>query len=471
MSARARRAALALSLVLALDAAGCHRTERAGQTAPQAEGGQTGGAIVVRGLSLIDGTGAPPIENGALVIVGETLRAAGRGASIPIPEGARVVDLHGKTVIPGLVSDHSHLGMVDGVGVGAGHATRENMLRQLRQFEVYGVTSITSLGFNGALFYALQGPLHRGELPGADLFGADRGLGVIHAAPPVDPGPDRLYRVATPDEARAAVRETASRHPDLVKIWVDDFKGTLEPRMSPEVYRAIIDEAHRSYLRVAAHVFYLEDAKRLVDDGVDVLAHGVRDQPVDDQLVAAMRAHATWYIPTIGLDESSYVYAEAPPWTRTPFFRHALQPALAAQLADPQWRGKMLGDEKKVALDKDAVAMNLRNLKALHDAGVAIGFGTDSGATPLCIPGFAEHRELALMVQAGIAPLEALHIATSEAARLLGLADRGELRPGKLADFVVVDGDPSRSIDDLSRVVEVWHRGRRVSGSVEEFTP
>jgi imidazolonepropionase-like amidohydrolase len=115
--------------------------------------------------------------------------------------------------------------------------------------------------------------------------------------------------------------------------------------------------------------------------------------------------------------------------------------------------------------------VNLKNLKALYDAGVKIGFGTDAGATPLRIPGFAEHRELALMVDAGLTPLQAIHIATQNAAQLLGLDDRGVLANGKRADFVVLDKDPSNDIEATTKIDAVWQRGRQVSGPIDTFKP
>ena len=155
----------------------------------------------------------------------------------------------------------------------------------------------------------------------------------------------------------------------------------------------------------------------------------------------------------------------------SPFFRHALQSALAAQFDDASWRSKILGNTAKLAVDKHSLAMNLQNVKLLHDAGVFIGFGTDSGASPLRIPGFAEHRELQLLVQAGLTPLQALRRATHDAASLLKLDDRGVLAPGKLADLVVVEGNPASNIADIDRIVAVWHRGRAVRRSIDEFVP
>jgi imidazolonepropionase-like amidohydrolase len=428
-------------------------------------------SVVLENVRLIDGMGGPPQEHAIVVIKGGRIAAVGTATTISVPRGAHVVDLDGKSVLPGLISDHSHLGMVDGTSASAKNATAANIERQLRQFEAYGVTTVTSLGLNGAPFYQLRGPAHQGSLPGADIFGADRGIGVPGGAPPVDAGPDQLYRPHTAAEARQAVREAAARHTDLVKVWVDDFHGSLPVKMKPEIYRAVIDEAHKHGLRVAAHVYYLDDARQLVADGVDILAHGVRDKPVDAAFIAAMKARHTWYIPTLGLDEDFYIFAEQPALLGDPLLAHALQPALRNELANPGWRAGVLAKPAGIAVDKQALAMNQRNLKALFDAGVNIGFGTDSGAMPLRIPGYAEHRELHLMTDAGLTPLQAIDIATHQAASLLRLNDRGVIAPGKLADLLIVDGDPARDIGDVDRIDAVWHRGKEVSHGIGAFLP
>ncbi|RYE94579.1 MAG: amidohydrolase family protein, partial [Myxococcales bacterium] len=420
-------------------------------------------------VRLIDGLGSAPVEGASLVIEGAVVRAAGPSDQVPVPAGATVIEMAGKTVLPGLVNNHAHVGQVEDGRSGPEFDTRTNALQALGQFEAYGVTTVTSLGLNGSVFYELQPGLHAGTLAGADLFGADRGLGVPAAAPPVKADAEHLDRPATAEQAREMVRAAAARHPSLLKIWVDDFHGSLPVKMSPEIYRAVLDEAHRLGLRVAAHVYYLDDARALVDAGVDVLAHGVRDRPVDDAFIAALKAHRTWYIATLALDEASFVYAERPAWTLSPFLRQAIGPQVTAQLDDPDWRARVLGDAKKLAEDRASLAMGLANLRRLHDAGVAIGFGTDAGAQPLRIPGVAEHRELALMVQAGLTPLQAITVATRRAAELLGLDDRGTLAPGKLADFIVTDGRPDVRIDDLAQLTAVWHRGKPVRGPIAAF--
>lgn len=132
---------------------------------------------------------------------------------------------------------------------------------------------------------------------------------------------------------------------------------------------------------------------------------------------------------------------------------------------------KILSNQKKVETDKASEAMNQRNLKILYDAGVKIGFGTDSGAVPLRVPGLPEHRELQLMVESGLTRLQAIDIATHNAADLLHLTDRGVIAPGMIADLVVINGDPAANIKDIHKIEAVWHRGKAADVTPEAFTP
>jgi len=254
----------------------------------------------------------------------------------------------------------------------------------------------------------------------------------------------------------------------MVKIWLDSAGG-LMPKLKPEVYSAVIDEAHKNGLRVAAHIYDLDDAKAVVRAGVDVIAHGVRDKPVDPEFIDMMKAQSLWYIPTIVLDYTNFAFAEHPAWTREPFFQRALHPAVRAQLDDPDYRERTLG-MPATAKNRAAVVTNKQNLKAIHDASVRVGFGSDSGVG-LRIPGVAEHLELALMVEAGLTPMQAITNATSNAAALLKLDDRGVLASGKLADLVVLDGDPIADISNSRRIHAIWHRGKKAAGPIETFTP
>ncbi|MEE7547741.1 amidohydrolase family protein, partial [Xanthomonas sp. Kuri4-1] len=274
---------------------------------------------------------------------------------------------------------------------------------------------------------------------------------------------------ADADAARAAVRAQADAGADLIKLWVDDLGGQ-RPMMAPAVYRAAIEEAHKRGLKVAAHIHDLAPAADLVASGLDILAHGVRDQPIGPDLVKAMFAAGTWYIPTVTLDEAVYYYAEHPKVLQQPFLRNALSPPLRAQWNDANWRRTRLADPS-VPVAHQAVATNLANLRTLRDAGIRIGFGTDAGALPQRVIGFAEHRELELMVQAGFSPSQALTTATRDASKLLGLKDRGRIVPGLRADLLVLEADPTRDILNTRRIVAVWQAGVEVGGKIEDYRP
>lgn len=420
--------------------------------------------VAISGVRLIDGTGQAPTDNATIVVRDGQIVAA--GTDVDIPADARQLDYTGRTVIPGLITNHSHVGQVRGTTTGAANYTRENITSELDQFRRYGVTTVTALGNNGPEFGPLREEAHAGAIVGADLFGVSQGVGTPNGAPPqamVNVGPDQLYRPSTAEEAREAVRAMAAAGTDLVKIWLDDFGGSLPVKMAPDVYRATIDESHRQNVRVAAHVHDLADAQAVIDAGADIIAHGVRDEPVPPEFVELLRSRGIWYVPTLQLDEATFGWADGAPWTETPAFRPGLSPELVAQVEDPAWRERVLA-EPRTAAARDSLAMNLRNLKTLHDAGVRIGFGTDSGATPLRVAGVAEQRELALMVDAGLTPIQALRVATAEAAALMGLDDRGVLEAGRRADFVVLAQDPSDDITAVNDIVEVWERGRPAPG-------
>jgi imidazolonepropionase-like amidohydrolase len=417
--------------------------------------------VLLRDVRLIDGTGAPPREHVSLLLRNGRIEKIGE--TMIVPKGVEARELSGKTVMPGLISAHSHLGLiVDDAESSATGYTRENVTAQLRQFERYGVTTIMSLGANRDLVYELREEQRKGRLGGATIFTAGRGIGVPGGAPGLQAAPDQIYRPATEDEARKDVDELAAHHADMVKIWVDKLHGAA-PEMMPEMYRAVIVEAHRKNLRVAAHEYALEDAKQLVADNVDVLAHSVRDEVVDDAFVQAMKQHKVWYVPTFTVDESFFVYAGRPEFMETAFFQQAAGPKLLAKFDAPGYAEKINQDAQTAQHRRD-FAIGQQNLKRLFDAGVNVGFGTDSGALPGRIPGFAEHRELELMVEAGLTPMQAITAATGENAKLLHAADRGTIGVGKRADLLILDADPLADIRNTRRIFAVYHDGRNVVG-------
>ena len=416
--------------------------------------------VALEGATVFDGERR--LGRATVLISGGVIRGVGE---VPVPAGARRVDLSGRTIIPGLVSAHSHVGNSAGAETGGRFSTRENVLAQLRRYQVFGVTTVTALGLGTDMVLDVRDEVRGGRAGGADLLSAGTGLGAPMGLPPaaaMNLLDSQVVRPATPEAAREAVREMARRRVDIVKLWVDDAGGTL-PMMPPELFGAAIEEAHRLGLKAAAHIHSLEQARAVVAAGVDVVAHGVRDRPVDEALIREMRARGTWYIATIALDDGNVVYAERPALLEDPFVRAALNPALLALFGDPAWRARQLAAAQP---SRDAVAMNQRNLRTLHEAGVRVGFGTDSGATHLRVPGFAEHRELELMVAAGLTAQQALVCATGGAAALLGLEDRGLLREGRRADLVVLEADPLEDVRNSRRIRSVWQRGREVAGAV-----
>jgi imidazolonepropionase-like amidohydrolase len=181
----------------------------------------------------------------------------------------------------------------------------------------------------------------------------------------------------------------------------------------------------------------------------------------DAETVARMRGQGTWYIPTIQIDEAEYLYAADPAVLEEPALRAALNPALLARFQDAEWRQ---GQMARMAAKQAEVRMNQRNLAKLHDAGIRIGFGTDSGGTPVRIQGYAEHRELELMVQAGLSPASALGIATEHAAALLRMEGIGRIQPGARADLVVLAADPLADIRNTRSIRAVWQDGVAVAG-------
>jgi len=422
---------------------------------------------IFTGARLIDGTGKPPVENATLVVENGRIVAAGNGGPAT-DAGAQVIDCTGKTLMPGLISDHSHIALVKGGNVSPDNYTPENIEAALHQYEAYGVTTVMALGMNKDLLYPLRDAQRAGKLGGADLFTADRGFGVPQAAPPVPMGPDQIARPATPDEARQMVREMTARKADIIKVWVDDFFGAVEPKMPPEVFGAIIDEAHQHHLRVAAHIFHLEDAKQLLRVGLDVVAHGVRDLPVDPEFIDLMKRNHAAYISTLALDESQFVYADHPAWMDSTAFRAAVDPKLLATWLSPQYAQRLQANPL-TPKNQAALAMGLRNVKTLHDAGILIGFGTDSGATPTRLPGWAEHRELQLLVQAGLTPSEAIVCATRNAAEVLGEGqNRGTLEPGRRADFLILTANPLDDIRNTTKLAAIYHGGTRIEPAFAE---
>jgi imidazolonepropionase-like amidohydrolase len=267
-------------------------------------------------------------------------------------------------------------------------------------------------------------------------------------------------KVSTPAEAREAVDREAARDVDVVKLWLDSELDTM-PRMPADISKAVIDEAHVKGLRAVAHIFYMADAKRMIEQGIDGLTHSVRDQPVDKAFVRAMKGKGTWQMAaTLARERALFIYAAPAPWLNDPFFRAAASPATLDLLADPENQAKIVASAHFSELG-DFLHTAQRNLKAIADAGVPYAMGTDAGG-PLRFAGFSEHDELTLMVEAGLTPMQAIVAATSSGARFLGNGDIGSLEAGNWADMIVLNQNPLVDIQNSRSIAAVYIAGRQV---------
>jgi imidazolonepropionase-like amidohydrolase len=403
---------------------------------------QPASTMAFTGARVIDGTDRAPIENATILVRDGKIVAVGAASAVTVPAGAQRVALAGKTVIPGLVNAHGHVGNT--VGMEQGNYSAENVARDLKTYAAYGVTTVFSLGDDQAAGIAARDSQKTASLNRARLFVA---------------GP--VLAPKSPADAVKLVDEDAAMKVDIVKIRVDDNLGTT-PKMSPDIYKAVIDEAHKKGLRVAVHLFYLDDAKAVLDAGADFIAHSVRDVPVDDAFVAMLKRRDVCYCPTLMREVSTFVYGSTPAWFSDPFFlKHADMAAVDA-LKQPA-RQQAMATSKSAQRYKAGLEVANRNLKKLSDAGVKIAMGTDTGP-PARFQGYFELMELEMMAKAGLTPKQVLASATRDAARCMKLdSEVGTLEPNKWADFVVLDADPLADVSNVRKINAVYVAGNSVA--------
>ena len=413
-------------------------------------------AVVYDGARLLDGTGTPPIEAARLVVDDGVITAVGPQDEVESPSGATVIDLTGKTVMPALVNLHGHVGFQRGLTYDAANYTRENIVDHLNRYAYYGVGVIVSLGTDaGEVWSGIRRDQEAGTLGGARLFTAGRGLARPNAGPGAAALRPSAYGVTSQEEGRRYVQALAARSVAFIKIWVDDRGGSVE-KLEPELYRAIIDEAHRQGLDVIAHVFYHDDADELVAAGVDGFAHLVRDREMDDALVAAIVENDVFVMPNIGISERGR-HTAPPPWLGAPILAETVAPAVLARATD-SFASRADDAAEQAARSYEQME---RSLAKLHAAGASLVLGSDSGVQDHFY-GFSAHRELELMAAAGLSPMDAIVTATSRSADRLGLDDSGRLTPGARADFVVLDANPLDQITNTRRIADVYLGGAAV---------
>ncbi len=379
---------------------------------------------VFEGARVIDGTGRAPIENATILVTGNRITAVGRAADVRVPAGATRVSLAGKTVMPTIIDTHNHLSQ-----------TREMLIDDLKRRVYYGVTAAQSMGQDTMpISFQIREETREGKIPGAArFFTAGRGITGVEPGRTMAP-----HWVANPAEARAAVDEEAAKKVDIIKIWVDDRMGMVK-KLTPDIYGAAIDEAHKKGLRTITHIYTLEDAKGMLRAGVDAFAHDVRDKDVDDEFMTLVKRNPNFVIgpnmPERGVK------------TDLTFLREGMSPADYAKLE---------AANKDDAKAHDFWSIQARNLAKLNAAGIKIVVGTD-GNTP-----YAPHIEMEDMAAAGMTPMQVIVAATRNGAQFLRLTDVGTLEANKSADFLVLDANPLDNITNTRKINAVYFRGAKI---------
>jgi imidazolonepropionase-like amidohydrolase len=445
---------------------------------------QTSGACLFEGARLIAGDGSSPLENSAFVVENGRFTQVGKRGELRPPPGVTRINLTGKTVIPGLIDAHAHLGMQryrDWTSRPENY-TRENILDQLNRASFFGLSAIYSAGSDsGDFWYTLRDEISAGRHPTAARW-VPAGPGMTSSAQSREPARHGTYGVDTAAEARKAVQELAGRGVKVPKFFVEGRpgRGGLEP-LRPAVYEALIDEAHKHGMRTFVHAHDVEDGKRLLRAGNDGFAHKLDWPKPDAELLSMLKARGpkVFMTPTQPSPPGAEAARLANP---DPLLRQTILPMFLKRLQDnvvpktltaaeredanktwddtywlrPTWpSGSAEYDQAKKAWD------NVRDVTQKFLAtGIRIGVGSDtSGFLPDRLVGWALHVEMEEMVQSGMTPAQVIVAGTKTNAEWLGLDDLGAIHAGKTATFVVLDADPLVDIKNTRKIHSVYVGG------------
>lgn len=391
------------------------------------------------GANIIDGTGAEIIKDGVLLVEQGKIVGVGTKDAVTIPKGASIVDVNGKTIMPGIIDAHCHVGVSSGMQSGY---SRENVVNHLNTYARYGITTLVSLGDGTVISAEFRNAQNVPTLDRSRLFIAGE-----------------VISGNTEQDIKKIIDHNDSLKVDFMKIRVDDVLGT-SPKMAEDIYKTVIEYSHELGYRVASHIFYLEDAKNVLQAGTDYIAHSVRDTLVDEEFIKLMKENKVYYSPTLMREVSTFVFGGEPDYFTDSFFTKEVDAATIAELRNPE-RMERIANSASAQAYKEALPTAMKNLKRLSDAGVPIVMGTDSGPAGR-FPGYFEHLEMEMMVDAGMSPMEVIMASTANTAKMMKLEGVGSLEEGKWADFIVLDKNPLEDMANTRTISSVWIAGNKV---------
>jgi imidazolonepropionase-like amidohydrolase len=405
---------------------------------------------IIRNARVVDGTGSP--ARLASVVIRDSRIEAITPNDAAVSAGARLLDAQGKTLLPGLFDLHTHLSSSAATGLNADWG------KDLKAYLAAGVTTVNDYSAYGEMFAPMRQLLASGEMPGPRVqlayrlstpggHGTESGWGDFFT-----------LTASTAAEAHAQMKKILPYKPDIIKIFTDGWRYGSIPdlsSMNQETIAAIVQDAHAAGIRVFTHTVTLRGAKIAVRAGIDALAHGIGDAAVDQEFIDLMKSKGTAYISTLAVFESKR--AGSLPPRAIPLLEPAILDRLNGRApAEPSTASSAPGP--RAARWKFLLA----NVRQLHEAGIPVACGTDAGMAGT-YHGYSTLHELELLVEAGLSPMDALVAATSTSARAAGLdGDRGTIAPGKLADLLLVDGQPDQKIADIEKTAAVFLGGKQL---------